>query len=458
MKAKVFLTAAGILLLTAVFLNSCDTTTPVTPIDDDPDVTENVIEVNKFIQENMDIYYLWNEEMPDLDYTKQPDPFDFFDTLLYKPTDRWSYITDDYEALAQSYSGVEESMGHSYILYKYSNSDGLFGIIQFVYPGSPAAEAGLKRGDLFTAIDEVDLTLDNYISLLDQDSYLLTVAELQGNTVVPVKDVNLTAKVITENPILYYDTLNVDGTRIGYLVYKNFLENYNDSLSEAFSWLKSMGINEMILDLRYNNGGSITALRYLASILAPVQQINNADVLIKDQYNAILTQYYNNKGISNETRFTFVTPNLDLSRLYVLTGHNSASASEALITGLDPYMDVTTLGDTTRGKYTGAYVIPEEDLNWAIQPIVFKYSNSVGYTDFPGGLYPDYVEDDDLFHQLGDRNEGLLASAIEKITGVQASVAAKSARIKLNVHPVKAFDNNQPREAIPLLKEKPELE
>jgi len=457
-----------ILLFLLALVAGCDkddpTQDPQSPVNnngkEEIQVPDSIIAINKFIKGEMEIYYLWNEYMPDLDYTKQPDPFEFFDTLLYKPVDRWSFLTDDYQALMESYQGIEESMGHSFGLYLYSNSDdGVFGVIQFVYPGSPAAEAGLKRGDLFTAINGEDLTVDNYQTLLNNNAYTLTVAEIQGKTVVPVREVQLKARKITENPILYYDTLHCNGTVIGYLVYKNFLSNYNDSLSDAFAWLDAAGIDEMVLDLRYNNGGAIVSMQHLASILAPAQQINNADVIITDEYNAILTYYYNNQGISLETCFFNISPNLNLNRLYILTGRNSASASEALIIGLDPYMDVITIGQQTHGKYTGAFVIydTEKKHNWAMQPIVFKYANSVGFSDFPDGLTPDYSGDDDLFYPLGDRNEGLLASAIEIITGVPSAVAVKSTDTRFFGQPLLSFDNNRPRNAIPLRKEKPVL-
>ncbi|MBN1822402.1 MAG: hypothetical protein JXR31_00360 [Prolixibacteraceae bacterium] len=418
------------------------------------EVSEEALLVNKFIKDYMEFYYLWNEQMPYIDYTKQPDPFKYFDSLLYKPTDRWSFITDDYEALANSYEGIEESMGHSFILYKYSNSDGVFGIIQFVFPGSPAEEAGLKRGDLFTAIDGTDLNVDNYSTLLDKQKYSLTIARLEGNTVVPYMDVNLTARVIIENPVLYYDTLNIDNTVIGYLVYKNFTSTFDDSLTSAFEWLYSAGIDEMVLDLRYNNGGAISSMQHLASILAPIQQKNNKDIIITDEYNRTYTQYRLSRGLSSDTKFLNISPSMNLSRIFILTGQNSASASEALIIGLEPYMDVITLGEQTRGKYTGAYVIydTEKKHNWAIQPIVFKYANSVGFSDFPDGLTPDFAGSDDLYHDLGSLQEGLLALAIEQITGSGVAIVPKSASIVLNASPIQAFDGNKPRLDIPLLK------
>jgi carboxyl-terminal processing protease len=444
-----------ILAFVAIFFTGCnkDESKPVTPKDTTAVIPASVIAVNKFIKDNMDIYYLWNNKMPALDYTKQPDPEKYFDSLLYKVYDRWSFITDDYQALANSYQGVEESFGHLYILYKYSNSNGVFGIVQYVYPNTPASEAGLVRGDLFTAIDGTDLNIDNYSTLLDKKTYTLTVAKLQGNTVVPYKDVKLTAREINQNPILVCDTLNINGKIIGYMAYKNFLDNYNDSLTTAFNWLKNMNINDLVIDLRYNNGGAISSMQHLASLIAPQVNVTKKDIIITDQYNSILTNYYNSEGISTSTRFEDKGVNLNMKSVYILTQKNTASASEALIVGLKPYMSVTVLGDTTYGKYTGAFLIydTEKKINWAIQPIVFKYANASGYTDFVNGLAPDYLGDDDLFTPLGDPNEGLLAKAIEKITGKASGAPTKSAQIKLKGIPIKSYDGLKVREEIPLL-------
>lgn len=438
-------------LIACIFvISSCqeDTPTPQGPV-----IPQEILTVNKFIYENMSTYYLWNEQMPDIDYRKQEDPEKYFDTLLYKPLDRWSFITDDYAALAASYQGVSESMGHSFELHYYSNSTSdIYGIIQFVYPNSPASEAGLQRGDFFTAIDGTDLNLSNYASLLDKKEYTLTIAKAQDGVVVPVRQVKLTAREIKENPILLCDTIKLGGKTIGYMMYKNFYDNYNDSLKTAFDWLKSAKIDELVLDLRYNNGGAISSMQYLASLIAPSIQITRKDVILKTVYNSILTNAYNSQGISTTTNFKDVGLNLNLKKMYVLTGRNTASASEALIVGLKPYMSITTIGDKTHGKYTGAYLINDENgkHNWAIQPIVFKYSNSEGFTDFGNGLTPDITGEDGLFTPLGDPAEMLLALAIQEITGIPAPIK-KSATIGGDESLIVSFDGNRIRNDIPLI-------
>jgi C-terminal processing protease CtpA/Prc len=108
-----------------------------------------------------------------------------------------------------------------------------------------------------------------------------------------------------------------------------------------------------------------------------------------------------------------------MDRVYFLTTSGTASASELVIVGLDPYMDVIKIGEPTYGKYAGAWVMPDDAEKWAIIPIVSKYANANGYTDFVDGLPPDYEIDDDLIRAVpfGDTRDPMLAKAIELATG-----------------------------------------
>lgn len=144
----------------------------------------------------------------------------------------------------------------------------------------------------------------------------------------------------------------------------------------------------------------------------------------------LLTQ----NNITEQLQTTFnknVAVNLDLSRVYFLTSQGSASASELTITGLMPYMEVITIGQTTSGKYTASSTFQptindkgdlDPDIkNWAIQPIIFKYANAAGLTDFKNGLPPNHEVEEVLVAetvpQLGDMDEPYLAKAIQLITG-----------------------------------------
>jgi C-terminal processing protease CtpA/Prc len=133
---------------------------------------------------------------------------------------------------------------------------------------------------------------------------------------------------------------------------------------------------------------------------------------------------------------------LNLSRVYVLTTGSTASASELVINGLDPYINVIKVGTTTTGKNEfsltmvddpsrdGAPFIytpsRENQINsnnsWAIQPLVGRNENSAGFSDYTAGFSPDFELEEDLenFGILGDMNEPLLARAISEILGTSA--------------------------------------
>ena len=125
--------------------------------------------------------------------------------------------------------------------------------------------------------------------------------------------------------------------------------------------------------------------------------------------------------------------NLNLSKVYFLTSRTTASASESLMVGLYPYTDVIQIGTTTYGKCYGSITIDDwEDPkrhNWAMQPLVLKYSNADGYTDFVNGILPDYVVADNLLYAepFGSYRDPLLAKALEEITGV-APVTKKTVK------------------------------
>jgi C-terminal processing protease CtpA/Prc len=190
-------------------------------------------------------------------------------------------------------------------------------------------------------------------------------------------------------------------------------------------------VNELILDFRYNPGGSVSTATLLASLIAPADVVANEEVFIKYIWNDIINDYWvNEEGEESENliiKFLNAGQNLNLNRLYVLTSDNTASASELVINGLRPYMDVIMVGDTTHGKYTASITLHDEEksFNWAIQPIVLKTANINNETDYRDGLVPDHLADDDYFAPLGSLEEDRLATAISLITGVPIGLPAR---------------------------------
>lgn len=432
MKKFVFYTLALAVLMMSVWGCKED---PLTG-EEDPVIPHETLVTNNWIKESMELYYYWNDKLPTgIDYTKEADPEAYFYKLVYKEKDKWSRIESDYKKLEAELNGEPVTMGYNPSFFLIANNKVVIAV-KYVYPGSPAADAGLKRGDIILSIDNAQLDTSNYYDLYSGPAYSVQLGRLEGNTLMPTGvSVSMTARVTNTNPLIYHEVLDIDGHKIGYIVYVEFIAGEDDVLltdiDNIFDEFKSAGISDLIVDVRYNPGGEIDAAVHLASGIAPFTVANNKDVLIKLTYNEGLESYLKSSGHAEYLSNRFEPPsdtltNLNMSRVYFLTTSGTASASELVIVGLDPYMDVIRIGEPTYGKYAGAWVMPDDDEKWAIIPIVSKYSNATGYTDFVDGLPPDYEIDDDMFHAVpfGDKRDPMLAKAIELATG--KSVSAKS--------------------------------
>jgi len=176
-------------------------------------------------------------------------------------------------------------------------------------------------------------------------------------------------------------------------------------------------------------------------VVCPSECLTGNTILISKTWNDLYQDYWadNNRDdmlYEYFPKFSDVPVNLNLQRIYILTGHNTASASELTICGLEPYMEVVKVGDVTRGKYTAAMIFnPEDDPeieNWGTQAIVYKYANAQGVTDFKDGFTPDFPVEDVLIgevYPLGDPRENLLQTAISLIeTGVTPAASLPSTR------------------------------
>jgi len=394
---------------------------------------EKMMEVSAWLYDWMDEVYFWNETFPEsINIKTKTDPEAFFYELVYEAEDKWSYITDDYQKLQSSLSGTPVSMGYSPAFGIFSNSNRVFILVEYVYPNSPANDAGLKRGDIIITINGSVLDTTNYYELFSQSDYTVGLGAYANNTIYDSGiSLSMTAALIEADPIVFDTVFAFSDKRIGYMVYTEFItgdqDQYLESLNSVFDKFNSYDITDLIIDLRYNSGGQIEAATYFASAVAPATTVSNASTFVTFLYNEGLQDYIEDtEGTESKsliTRYSDNAHNLDMSHVYFLTTKGTASASELLIIGLRPYMEVTTIGESTLGKYTGSWLIHDFDTppshNWAIMPIVMKYANAAGYTGFKDGLAPDYAVEDNLVtaRPFGDTGDPMLAIALEMITG-----------------------------------------
>ncbi len=414
--------------------------------------SERVQKINTFIEDVMTDVYLWYKEVPSIDIRYEPDPKAYFEKLLYHE-DKWSIVTDDIEALESSFEGVETSFGYSLAFGRFSNTGDIFALVEFVYPNTPASEAGMERGDIIVQMNNADITDDNYTDLLYEKNITISLGILGDEGIsVDTNSIDLTARELNLNPVLITDIIEHEGHKIGYLFYAQYISNYNTSLDSAFRYFSDEGVSDLVVDLRYNPGGSTNAAQHLCSSVAPLSVVNSKETLVTFQWNDKYQEYWESENITSQLKVSFTdttSVKMGLDKLHILTGQGTASAAELTITGLKPYMNAVTVGETTYGKYTASITLKPEDFyensryyrdfeNWGVQPIVLRYANSLGETDFKNGFQPDIPAEDDLFSgiPLGDKQDPLIKAAIEDITGTEI-VAMKKAKVSM---PFTIFD------------------
>ncbi len=436
------------------------------------------LEVQNFIWKGLNAYYLWQEDVPDLqdnrfsnqndlnDFISTQQPNDLFENLLYKrdEIDKWSWIVTDYVALEQLFQGVRKSNGMQFGLVAISeNEQQIFGYVRYVIPNSEAESLGIQRGDIIYGINGQQLTRSNYQELLSSESYTVNFGTFSVVNSIPnitQNNVNITLnkEVLTINPIQLVTTYEEDGKTIGYILYNQFVANYDEQLNNAFLQLKNEGITDLVLDLRYNGGGSVQTAVNLASMITG--QYNN-QLFAKERWNnkwqslleANHPEYLTNNFTDKLANGTSIN-SLNLQSVTILVTGSTASASELVINGLNPYISVNLIGTTTHGKYVGSVTLYDSDsyrkddntLNtnhhYAMQPIVLEMVNKLGENEKNGFTPNSYLAEDFAnLGVLGNPNEPLFRMAIDQILGLRRPAPKNQ---QLSLKPVSDDGLNNP--------------
>jgi len=416
-------------LVVALLINACHKDPSPPPAPTGP-VTQK--ETNSWILDSMRYFYLWNNTLP-AKVDTQPGAVAYFN-LLKNKDDRFSFIYDPND-LSSYPKYMLYNFGIDFTVMAYPNAPaGAIGVIKLVLAGSTAAALGLRRGSYFTRINGTVVSSSNAATLsanlLQQSSGTFTLATVSGNTIKEDTTITLPAQSLGENPVYGPNIRTVNGRKVAYLFYNYFNDAYNEAVQAVFQDFKTGGANELILDLRYNPGGSVTAAAMLAALIAP--NINEQSGFVKYSGNNYLGQrlvsFKSALSVPESgapIAFSSLEPaRLSLSRVFILCGNQTASAAELLINNLRPYMQVYLIGQQTFGKDKGAIIIQDlrapKRIPWTLMPISYNLANSKGEGGYTNGLTPQYIVDE-LSKQplapVGDNTDPLIARAISILNG-----------------------------------------
>lgn len=421
-------------LLLLLLFNSCTTSEePISPDVVQPYPSDNVYdEFNHWVYYQMNEQYLWREDLPDsLDCDYNLPPRDFFKSLL-SDKDRFSYFT-----INQSYKGSRSTENNSNLGFEYQTMQDHNGnqwlYVLYVY-GNYAKQMRIKRGDL---LKEVSCGTFKKAHIVGNEIKGLTPQEIRLGFNIGIE----------KNSVLLDSIYDIDNKSIGYLCYLEYSDI--EDLIVPLSKFASLRIDELILDLRYNPGGYVSTCKFLCNCI--VQSWNYGNIFQICSYNNRLSKknlfetgselsysYFNDlPQLGEEVLGEYPIIPLDLDKIIVITSSHTASASEATIVCLKPYINVVTIGGQTVGKGVGSWLISNPKYQYAIQPITMRYYNSLMETTPDEGIIPDlYVEDSysGNVKDIGDINERLLKIALAHIKGeaLQSNIATRSLNIEID--------------------------
>ena len=422
---------------------------------------------NVFAKNTMNLYYLWQKEIASsLDSWKSTeDPVEKVRKVRYKD-DRWTEMIQDFSAFQSSVAGTEKTYGFDFVLYPLDNPlTTLCAAVKFTYEDSPARKAGLKRGDVIMKVNGKSIPYPNYSGIVFDELLggdKLTVELKDGRTLT------MDSVEMYENPVLLSKVFTAGDKKIGYLHFTSFTLDACNELVEVFREFKQEGVSELIMDLRYNGGGYVLTEEVLASLIGPEEEVLAGSVLSTMVCNEGLSEYFKKQGTDTNTYFktefsftgngqkqTLSTKgaNPGIQKMYVIMTASTASASEALVCDLNPYMPISLIGKKTHGKFCTGIMMEAEEFfddyadqlgktvseqgkkytkNWGLYIMYARFADKNGQTlCMPDGLHPDYEAEDDPLDgfQLGDPSETMLARALA-LCGYQADTKAIAAPSK----------------------------
>jgi len=379
-----------------------------------------VAKVNREIYYLMKDVYFWNYNVPNLDATSFSNPYDLLNNLMYPQYDRWSSLltVDEY----QSYFEEGTMVGFGFM--PGLDNEGKVRIAM-LYRNTEMHNNGVRRGWIIEKVNGVVLTAENYSTLMGPATVgLQKNFEFTDNGGNPVA-LTITKAEINLTPVLHYETLNYTDKKIGYVVFQDFIETAFEELDEAFDLFTAEGIDEIIVDLRYNGGGRNDVAEYLGGLL--IGRNYGDQPFVKIHFNRRYSMFDTIYNVPSNPG------GIDVDRVFFIGTENTASASELVINGVQPYVPSILTGDYTHGKPVGMISFFLEEDDYVLLPITFKYNNADDEGDFYEGLAPQILATDDITRDFGDTEEEALAAVLNYISGGAPFKSAPSGRTKILV-------------------------
>lgn len=435
--------------------------------DDDPKPTMLTQEQKwgKEVFEAMQEIYLWNDALPATfdasKYAKADDALEYLiklkvDPSTNKPIDKYSFL-DKIGGLSGEIGEGKKSGDYGFMIQPAPNNDKQIAFyVNYVFAASSAGKAGVERA---YEIVEVNGSSDVHPKLkdpthLDTESsgFKNVVNAFVNSTSASFKfrrpngtilETSLMRGDFDINSVLHSSTYEVNAKKIGYIVFKQFLEEKSvTELKDAFTKFESEGISELIVDLRYNGGGSVATCEILSSLIAPPS--TNGQVMHYTVYNKLLDEYFKSKE-GNEYNITKFKKenNLAINRVFFIVSENTASASELLINNLKPHMEVKLIGERTYGKPCGFWATPigydrkstATKVGYDLYAVSFETLNSKKEGRYYSGMPVDKEAIDDYRYEWGNKNEPCFGQALYYIANGSFADAKKSSKmaIKSNI-------------------------
>lgn len=366
------------------------------------------------IFDSMEEWYYWNNELPtSIKATDYSSNEEFLNAIIFKPLDRFSYLTTQ-DAFNNAFVG--KNAGHGFG-FAFDATERLY--LTFVYDESPAGKDGWQRG--WEIIEINGKAIAAYKNASGGYDFQLGTSDpgITNSFTFKLPDGTTTTRTNVKaeyqsNSVLHKEVIDLAGMKVGYWVYQSFKATAGQSptksveVDESMKFFEDAGIDELIIDLRYNGGGSVAVAEQINNYL--IQSSNTGKLMYTNKLNSLKTNLQKSVNFKKGG-------NLSLDKLIFITSRGSASASELVINCLDPYFDITLVGDNTYGKPVGSFPLSSyneilKQNNVELVPITFATANSEGKAEYFDGFPADFAVGDSPQFNWGDPNDLRFAAAL----------------------------------------------